>query len=111
MAAKKGYQTLTGLLLLITISSRVKCELFDFDLTEPPRLITDTTTAATPHTMPHESSVEHQLRHDIDMSNGTSEGNRTLDWGKVEETFTQYLSDDEILQKWELMEANMKSGY
>lgn len=39
-----------------------------------------------------------------------SEQNKSIDWFKVEHTFNKYLSDDEILQKWELMEANMKSG-
>lgn len=36
--------------------------------------------------------------------------NKTINWTLVEEQFNQYLSDEEILQKWETMEANMKAG-
>lgn len=54
-----------------------------------------------------ENSTESSI---VNLSNNTDQG-KSIDWFKVENTFNQYLSDDELLQKWELMEANMKSGF
>ena len=35
---------------------------------------------------------------------------RPIDWDEVEENFNRVLSEDEVFQKWDTMEANMKSG-
>src|SRR5699024_6132828 len=49
-------------------------------------------------------SLPGSIRPNDPNANSTLDLNRTIEWSKVEETFRKYLSDDEVLQKWELME-------
>lgn len=60
------------------------------------------------HSLPHDS--KHSGSHDGNASNEITDQRPPIDWAQVERDFDRVLSDEEVLHRWDSMEANMKSG-
>jgi hypothetical protein len=47
----------------------------------------------------------------INNSNNTfSNKSTSISWDEINETFNKYLSEDEVQEKWNKMEQNLRSG-
>jgi hypothetical protein len=56
-------------------------------------------------------TIVNQMTININNSNNTfSNKSTSISWDEINETFNKYLSEDEVQEKWNKMEQNLRSG-